>query len=73
MAPRDAATNVPVACSEIRSRVSAMRSLHPLVGVAVVEEDRREAPERAARLPAGDLVVVDLGQLVAKAGSCASR
>ena len=38
--------------------------LHARVGVGVVEEDGGEAPERRGALPADDLVVVELGQLV---------
>ena len=45
--------------------------LDPRVGVAVVEEDRREAPDALGALPADDLVVVELGQFVREAGSFA--
>ena len=46
----------------------------PRVQIGVVEEHRAEAPELAGSLPADDLVVVELGQLVRRSrGSSRSR
>ena len=49
------------ALCEVHSR------LQPGVRVGVVEEHRREAPHFLGTLPAGELVVVELGQLVGEA------